>query len=182
VAHTQSGRGLEYCFPIVDSIRKVYAALLGKTGFIDHSDLPGPYRPIQNDWTPFPRAFHLTASQLRFGLGSGLRTLGQSPFTTRLVSAATPRPVTTSFASAFTTVPPRYQSISHSSQAAELLATMNSTPICFVVNFDRRHISSLIVALVSDHASASISGSRLTNSMTAWQPTPRPENSLSSDD
>jgi hypothetical protein len=50
---------------------------------------------------------------------------------------------------------------------------MNPTPIRFYVNLDRRNIPSLIVALVPDHASASISGSRLTNGMAAWQPTSR---------
>jgi hypothetical protein len=48
---------------------------------------------------------------------------------------------------------------------------MKSTPICFVVNFDHRHISSLIVALVPDYASISLSGSRLARSIAAWQAT-----------
>ena len=102
------GRDLEYCFPIVDSIRKVVHAVTRweRRAFIDHLDLPGPCRPIQNDWTPFSRAFHLTASQLRFDLvsGSTMLLLGSALRLAHLCVYF--RLVTASFG--FTTVPPRY--------------------------------------------------------------------------
>lgn len=131
----------------------------------------GPLRPTQNDRAPFLHALHLTASQLPFDLGSGYKMLVLG-LALRLANLCIQsRPNAASFASAFTTVTPSYQSTSHSSQAAELLATMNPTPICFDVNLDRRNSFSMIAVLVHEHASTSISGSRLMNGITAWRPT-----------
>lgn len=129
--------------------------------------LLGSCRPSQNDWTPFLQALHLTAGQLPFDLVSGFTMLFLGSALRLANLCIQSRPNSVSFASAFTTVTPRYQSISHSSQAAEVLATMNPTPICFDVNLDRCNSFSMIAVLVHTHASTSISGSRLTNGMAA---------------
>jgi hypothetical protein len=50
---------------------------------------------------------------------------------------------------------------------------MNPTPICFDVNLDRHKISFSIAALLDDYAPISLSGFRLTNSMTACNRPPR---------
>jgi hypothetical protein len=142
-----------------------------RRAFIDHLDLPGPCRPIQNDWTPFLPALHLTASQLRVDLvaGSRMLVLGSALRLANLCIESRPNAV--SFASAFTTVTPRYQSINQSAQAANLLATMNPTPIRFALDFDLQNSSSLIAVLVPDYASISLSGSRLARSIAACQAT-----------
>jgi len=50
---------------------------------------------------------------------------------------------------------------------------MNPTPIRFAFDSDRTNSFFMIAVLVPDYTSISLSGFRLTNSMTAWQPTSR---------
>jgi hypothetical protein len=168
------GRDLECSFLLVKSISKIRAVpYYWSRAVIYRIELPGPCRPTQNDWDPLLRTLHLTASQLPFDLVPGFNMLVLGLALRLAVLCIQSRPNAVSFASAFTTITPRYQSISHSSQAANPLATMNPTPIRFAFDSDRTNSLFMIAVLVPDYTSISLSGSCLTNSMTAWQPTSR---------